>query len=125
MIRRSCFFLLAIAAIMSFGTLTSPAETVMTHHVREATRTGEAQLIGRMAPDKVMTLNLVLALRDPDGLKAFLADIYNPASPNFRHFLTPAEFTEKFGPTQADYDAVVAFATRNGLYAVQDFPVTG
>ena len=115
LLRRSCFFLLALAACLSFGTATASAATVMTHHVREATSTGEARLVGRMQSDKVMTLNLVLALRDPDGLKAFLADIQNPKSANYRHFLTPAEFTEKFGPTQADYDAVVAFAKNSGL----------
>ena len=115
MIRRSCLILLAILAFVSFGTVTSSAETVMTRHVREVTRTGEAQLMGRMQSDKVMSLDLVLPLRDPDGLKAFLADIYNPKSPNFRHFLTPTEFTAKFGPTQADYDAVVAFAKNSGL----------
>ena len=115
LIRRSCMSLLALVVSLSFGTATSSAATVMTHHVREATRTGEAQLVGRMQPDKVMTLNLVLALRDPDGLKAFLADIQNPRSANYRHFLSPAEFTAKFGPTQADYDAVVAFAKKSGL----------
>ena len=115
LLRRSCFYLLALAACLSFGTANSSAATVMTHHVREATSTGEARLVGRMQSDKVMTLNLVLALRDPDGLKAFLADIQNPKSANYRHFLTPTEFTAKFGPTQADYDAVVAFAKNSGL----------
>ncbi len=135
LIRRSRRFLIALAALLALAPASSPAQiasqiasqtssqiasqsrgqTVMTNHLREATRTGEARLIGRVAPDKVMTLDLVLPLRDSAGLQAFLADIYNPASPNFRHFLTPAEFTAKFGPTQADYDAVVAFATRNGL----------
>ena len=71
--------------------------------------------MGRMPSSQVMSLDLVLPLRDPDGLKAFLADIYNPKSANFRHYLTPTEFTAKFGPTQADYDAVVAFAKNSGL----------
>lgn len=115
MIRRSCLFLLALLAFASFSNATSSAETVMTHHVREATRTGEAHLMGRMPSSQVMALDLVLPLRDPSGLKSFLADIYNPKSPNFHHYLTPTEFTAKFGPTQADYDAVLAFAKNSGL----------
>ena len=119
LVRRSRLFLLTAAfvsvAIVSFGSITTFAETLMTHHVREVTRTGEAQLVGRMQPDKVMALDLVLPLRDPAGLKAFLSDIYNPGSANFHHFLTPTEFTAKFGPTQADYDAVVALAKSSGL----------
>ena len=87
----------------------------MTHHVREATLTGEARLIGRMPATTTMNLDLVLALRDPAGLKSFLSDIYNPKSANFHHFVTVPEFTARFGPTQADYDAVVAFARNNGL----------
>jgi kumamolisin len=66
-----------------------------------------------------MHLDLVLPLRDSAGLRSFLDDIYNPSSPNFRHYLTPQEFTSRFGPTQADYDAVVSFAKAQG------FTVTG
>ncbi len=131
MIRRSFFFLLAILACLSFHAAGSPAQTpasrpvqtavetsehaVMTHHTREAVRTGEARLAGRLPSSQVMALNLVLPLRDPAGLKAFLADVYDPASPVFRHYLTPTEFTARFGPTQADYDAVLAFARNSGL----------
>ena len=35
-------------------------------------------------------------------LDAFLADLQNPKSPNFRHFLTPQEFGLRFGPTDQD-----------------------
>ena len=56
----------------------------------------------------MLQLDLVLPLRDPAGLKAFLADVYNPASPNYRQFLTPTEFTARFGPTADDYDTVSA-----------------
>ncbi len=48
-----------------------------------------------------------------------LADIYNPGSPNFGHFLTVEEFTGRFGPSQEDYDAVVSFAKTHGLSVVQ------
>src|SRR3569833_1409140 len=64
---------------------------------------------------QTMSLDIVVPLRDPAGLDAFLADIYNPKSPNFRHFLTVSEFTARYGPTQEKYDAVLAFAQANGL----------
>ena len=35
-----------------------------------------------------------------------LRQLYDPASPNFHQFLTPAEFTAQFGPTEQDYAAV-------------------
>jgi len=62
-----------------------------------------------------MNLDLVLPLRDPAGLEALLSQIYNPSSPSYRHFLTVSEFTEQFGPTQQDYDAVISFAKSHGL----------
>lgn len=65
-----------------------------------------------------MQLDLVLPLSDAAGLDAYLKDIYNPASPNFRHYLTVSQFTQRFGPTQANYDATVSFAKANGLEVV-------
>jgi subtilase family serine protease len=65
-----------------------------------------------------MTLDLVMPLADADGLKSFVTDVYNSESPNYRHFLTPGEFSAKFGPNRADYDAVVSFAKSNGLSVV-------
>ncbi len=91
------------------------AQNVATHHVREVVRSGATQALGHLASDKVMSLNLVLPLRDPDGLDAFLADVYDPPSSAYRHYVTPAQFTERFGPTQAQYDALVAFAQSHGL----------
>ena len=68
--------------------------------------------------NQMLQLDLVLPLRDPAGLKAFLADVYNPASPNYRQFLTPTEFTARFGPTANDYDTVLRFARTYGFQVV-------
>ncbi|MEI9863235.1 MAG: protease pro-enzyme activation domain-containing protein [Limisphaerales bacterium] len=38
-----------------------------------------------------------------------------PPAPNYRHYLTPEQFAESFGPTTADYQAVIDFAKANGL----------
>jgi subtilase family serine protease len=118
MVRRISLLLLTVAAFLSAATMNSHAQTVLTHHVREATRTGLAKPIGRLPADQVMQLDVVLPLRDPEGLKSFLSDVYDPTSFAYRRFVTPAEFTERFGPTEADYDAVVSFAKGNGFEVV-------
>ena len=69
-----------------------------------------------------LDLAIGLPLRDSAGLSAFLNDVYDPKSPNFHQFLTPAQFTAKFGPTEADYEAVKAFATANGLKITHTHP---
>ena len=118
MIRRISLLLLTATALLSAATMNSQAQAVLTHHVREASRTGLGTPFGRLPADQTMQLDLVLPLRDPAGLKSFLNDVYDPTSFSYRRFLTVAEFTERFGPTQADYDAVVSFARSNGFEVV-------
>jgi hypothetical protein len=79
----------------------------------------QLQPTGDLPATNELWLAIGLPLRDPAGLENFLADIYDPASPNFRHYLTPEEFTARFGPTEADYAAVKSFALANG------FQITG
>ena len=118
MVRRLGQLLLSVVAIFAIATVTTQAQTVLTHHVREATLTGKAPAIGRLPANQVMQLDVVLPLRDPAGLRAFLADVYDPSSFSYRRFLTVPEFTERFGPTQADYDALVGYLKSNGFAVV-------
>jgi kumamolisin len=118
--RRLGLFLVAIAALVSLSmvSIDSRAQTVLTHHVREAALQGQARVVGRLPATQTMQLDIVLPLRDPAGLTLFLKEIYDPTSASFRHFLTPREFTVRFGPTQEEYDAVVRFAQTNGFTVV-------
>jgi hypothetical protein len=62
-----------------------------------------------------LRLAIGLPLRNKAALGLFLQQLQDPASTNYHHYLTPQEFTEQFGPTPADYDAVVNFAKAQGL----------
>ena len=108
----------AIAAALWALPAAGIAQSVKTRHVRDAIERGEVAPNGRLPLNHVLQLDLVLPLRDPAGLKSFLADVYNPKSPNFRHWLTPQEFTARFGPTQAQYDEVLRFAGARELKVV-------
>lgn len=57
----------------------------------------------------------MLPLRNQERLSILLSRLYNPSSPDYRHFLTPVLFTKQFGPTPEDYQAVVAWAASNGF----------
>src|ERR1700722_15619623 len=117
--RRLGFLLLAAIVVLPIATtVDSQAQSMMTHHVREAVRSGQAQSIGQLPADQIMNLNIVLPLGDEAGLKNFLSELYDPTSASYRHFLTVPEFTARFGPSQADYDAVVLFAKMNGFTVV-------
>jgi uncharacterized repeat protein (TIGR01451 family) len=69
-----------------------------------------------------LQLAIGLPLRNQDDLTNLLQQIYDPASPNFHRYLTPEEFTARFGPTEADYQAVIRYANQNGLIVTATHP---
>jgi hypothetical protein len=81
-----------------------------------------AKSVGRLPATQTLRLALTLQLHNPDQLQSFLQDVYDPSSPNYRHFLTVEEFTEQFGPTTDEYQKVIDFAKSNGLTVVATTP---
>ena len=120
MIRRPSLFLLVIIAMVADATVLCQAQpqTLLTHHVRDVVVNGHAPFVGRLPASQSMRIDIVLALRDRAGLDSFLAELYDPTSPSYRQFLTVEQFTEKFGPSQKDYDALTRFAAANGFAVV-------
>ncbi|MGA9529848.1 MAG: S53 family peptidase [Terriglobales bacterium] len=115
--RRVSLTLLSLASFFIAGAVAGHAQTFMTRHVRPVTVNGEATPVGHLPAARNMQLDVVLPLRDQAGLNFFLADLYS-VSPKYRQYLTPAEFTERFGPTQHDYEAVVRYLQEHGLVVV-------
>jgi len=111
-------FALPMAAVVFLATAVCQGQSVMTHHVRDVVRSGRMQSTGRLPSNQVLQLNLVLPLRDQAGLEGLLKDLYNPTSASYHEFLTPQQFTSRFGPTQEDYDTVLRFARTYGLQVV-------
>lgn len=76
------------------------------------------QPMGVLSPTNTLTLTIGLRLNDSVGLSNFLAAVYDPSSSSFRKFLTPQQFTDRFGPSEQDYESVIAFAEASGLQVV-------
>ena len=91
------------------------------NHVRGAVFSRQAALVSSLPPGQNMQLTIVLPLRNQSELTSLLKRLYDPSSPDYRHFLSVDQFTEKFGPTAEDYQAVVDFAKANG-FVVTDTP---
>ena len=70
---------------------------------------------GNLPGEAQVHLALGLPVRDRDALDTFVREVSNPNSSLYRQYLTTAEFTERFGPTEADYQAVINFAEANGM----------
>ena len=94
-----------------------PGRQILRGHVPAAVAHLTPQ--GDLPATNRLHLAIGLPLRNEDALNRLLQELYNPGSPGFHKFLTPEEFTARFGPTEADYDLVKEFARTNG------FVVTG
>jgi len=120
MIRRLSIFLLTIVVMVTGATVLCQAQpqSLLTRHVRDVVVNGQAAFVGRLPATQSMRIDIVLAVRDQAGLDRFLQKVYDPSSPSYRHFLTVEQFTERFGPSRADFDALTHFATANGFAVV-------
>ncbi len=80
------------------------------------------KLQGRVADTSTVDLAITLPLRNEAELDALIASVSNPNDPLYGHFLTSGEFTDRFAPTEADYDAVKKWAVSKGLVIVGEHP---
>jgi hypothetical protein len=98
----------------------APGKTLSDHHVPAAV----AHLVpaGRLPGTNRLDLAIGLPLRNQAALTRLLDELYDPTSPNFHHYLTPEQFAEQFGPSEQDYQALIAFAEANGLAIAQRHP---
>jgi uncharacterized repeat protein (TIGR01451 family) len=92
---------------------------ILNGHVPAAT--AGLQAAADLDASKPMEVLIGLPLRNREALTNLLNDLSNPASPSYHHYLTPAQFTEKFGPTTGDYQSVIAFAKAGGLTVGETF----
>jgi hypothetical protein len=69
-----------------------------------------------------LRLAIGLPLRNPEELRILLSEIYDPAGPRFHQYLTPEQFTERFGPAEKDYEVLAASVEAHGLRVVMRHP---
>jgi len=98
----------------------SAGTQVLRAHVPAAA--ASLQPTGRFSGTNRLNLAIGLPLRNQAALSSLLRQIYDPASPNYHHYLTPEQFAEQFGPTETDYQAIIAFANANGLRVTATHP---
>jgi hypothetical protein len=78
--------------------------------------------MGRAPASQRLNLAISLPLRKPQELDNLLQQLYDPTSANYHRYLTPEQFAARFGPSQADYSALVGFAQSNGLTVTVTHP---
>ncbi len=117
MIQRLGICLLTLAAMVSGANVVCQAEShaLLTRHVRDVVANGEAKPVGLLPQTQTMHFDVVLALRHKVELDNFVQAVYDPTSSSYHQYVTVPEFTARFGPSQEDYDMLIAFAKANGF----------
>ena len=76
---------------------------------------GNVARLGSAPSDQVLHLDVALAGQNPAGLAAAVAAISTPSSPDYRHYLTSAQYAAEFGPSATEVDLVSAALRAEGL----------
>jgi subtilase family serine protease len=79
-----------------------------------ASKSSRSVRLGPTDPAHTLTISLVLRARSADT-NAAIAALSDPASPEFRHFLSPQEYAQRYGADSATVAGVVAALRAAGL----------
>ncbi|HLW17752.1 MAG TPA: protease pro-enzyme activation domain-containing protein, partial [Actinomycetota bacterium] len=108
----------AFAAILLGGVGSAVAESsVQAMHVVPVLLPGLrlAQLTGRAPAGQRRTIGVSIAAPDPAGEQRLYNALYDPSSPLYHKFITPAEYAARFGITPATVARVTGWLRSGGL----------
>lgn len=109
---QSTLTLLAVAATLALG-LAAPAAMAVPHAAAPVDK--RITDLGVAAPGDVKTVAIGLAVRNRAALDAAVASVGDPASANFRQFITPDAFAATYGQTPASVALVTAWLASKGF----------
>jgi len=107
--------LLSLSLYMSGGSsfAASPNKVQLNNADPVAAKHGNK--IGHTSRNTKTSITVALQLRNADKLDDFIASLNDPTSPNYKHYLTPEEFKNQYGPTNETVDSVKNFLTGKGF----------
>jgi hypothetical protein len=111
-------FVAILSVLAGFGALAVHAENMRVLQGHLPAAGALAHPLGPLAGTNLLRLAISLPLHNAGTLTNLLQRLYDPASPDYHHYLTPAEFSARFGPTEQDYQTLIQFAESNGLKVV-------
>ncbi len=113
---------LLIASLAALPAYSQAQQKVSIKQTPYAVREGGAQVVGHY--DSAQMLRLVFALKPPhlEEEEQFLNLLQDKDSPLFHRYLSEKEWNERFAPSAQDEQAVVSWATSQGLTITQRYP---
>ncbi len=119
---RSLTFFLAVMAVFACRRAEAQERQQLKGHVPAVIQRRNLPSIGELPGSNRVDLAIGLPLRNGAALDTLLQQIYDPASANYRQYLTPEQFTQRFGPTAQDYQGLIDFARASGLEVKRQHP---
>jgi kumamolisin len=105
---------LAVAAVAAPIALAAPAPRVQLT-TDAVSGLDAAAKTGTVAADQKVSVAVSLNLRDSAELDRVIAAVNDPHSARYGHYLTPEQFTARFGPTSDQVDKVTGYLRAQGL----------
>ena len=113
---------LLLAGFVWYPQRATAQQKVALEQTPAAVTNGKAQLLGQYNPDQ--ELRLVFGLQPPhmQEEEQFLQELQNRDSPRFHNYLSAEEWNDRFAPSPQDEQAVVDWATSQGLTITHRYP---
>lgn len=74
-----------------------------------------SKVVGPLPAQTRLSVTIALEPRDPAGLAEYATQVASPGSSVYRHYLTVAQFRERFGPTDAQIGVLTSELRDGGL----------
>ena len=82
---------------------------------------GKARAVDHLQATKRLSLSLAIEPRNAEAISSFVDSLYDPGSPQYRHFVTPEQYGAMFGATEQDYAALQDWAKSKGFTVKKTF----
>lgn len=116
MLRRLLAFITALVLVSWCVTAASASTTRGSERVGNVPRApAGARVVGTLPDYTWLRVTIALKPRDPAGLAAYAAAVSDPASPDYHHYLSVAQFARRFGASPQAVAGVRAWLGRHGL----------
>ena len=109
-----------IAMSCAFSSASTVSGQFVAHNTPRYVAT--AKNLGAEDPAKVIEVSLWLQLHNRSQFDALTQSLYDPSSPNYRHWLKSKDISARFGPTGEEAKTVRQFLTDHNLTVVKTGP---
>jgi subtilase family serine protease len=115
MLKETTSSLIGLVALGSLAAGSAPAYAAMTSSGEVAPWVAHAEKAGAVEDSKAVRIAVYLTFKNEAELDRLIKAQTTPGSPEYGHFLTPAQFHARFAPDKSDVEAVRASLVKQGL----------